>query len=265
MIEFNKQELRRLNNVDNPIAKIKAIDIIHKKNKCFDNDRDIKHNLKLCIGCKIQLKTNACTPWNLFSGAFGIIKDIVFDHDKNPNNNDQPIYILTDFPGYKGPPFLEKFPTYLPITPTTIRCKNCCCQRTQFPLDLAFAKTVHTCQGTSIGKNMPNKPQNVYESAIFDLGPKSVEGWATGLTYSAVSRAQTLGDPDNLDQSAIFFDGKDTNASRFQNIDRGSDNKQYQLYLKKQKWIKHLLGNSIELNYNESEIQSIIDYFNKPI
>jgi hypothetical protein len=128
-------------------------------------------------------------------------------------------------------------------------------------LELAFAKTIHTCQGITIGKNLPDKPTNVYEMAIIDLGPKTVEGWGSGLTYSAVSRGKTLGSPSDLTQSAIYFDGKDTNALRFQNIHLSSKGLPLKLYLRKQKWTKHLIKNKILLNYDILHIENTFNFF----
>jgi ATP-dependent exoDNAse (exonuclease V) alpha subunit len=52
------------------------------------------------------------------------------------------------------------------------------CSRTQFPLRLAYAITVHKCQGMSLS------------AAVINMGQKE---HCLGLSYVAVSRVRTIG------------------------------------------------------------------------
>ena len=54
------------------------------------------------------------------------------------------------------------------------------CKRTQMPLDLAWALTIHKSQGLTVG------PKEQIRKIIVDFG--QAEGWAPGLMYVACSR-----------------------------------------------------------------------------
>ena len=71
-------------------------------------------------------------------------------------------------------------PTWVPITPVTARWENksgTSLSRTQLPLTLAWAITIHKSQGLTLTK------------ATIDLGPKD---FSSGLSFVAISRVKTL-------------------------------------------------------------------------
>lgn len=70
-------------------------------------------------------------------------------------------------------------PSWIPISPVTTNWENngTPCSRTQFPLALAWAITIHKSQGLTLTK------------AIIELGPKD---FAPGLSFVAISRVKTL-------------------------------------------------------------------------
>ena len=102
----NTQCLQKLNK---PIVKIEA--------EHTGNGRSASSNIAgglesraffcigvFCIGAKLLLTKNVWQSAGLCNGATGIIKDIVYDPDKNAPN--LPDYILLDFgDSYAGPPF----------------------------------------------------------------------------------------------------------------------------------------------------------------
>ena len=95
--------------------------------------------------------TNLCPKWGLYHGVRGKVLDIVYDPEHSPPDN-LPLYVLLDIPQYCGPPFIEAFPTVVPIAPVKVPCKTqFCCYRTHIPLRLAFAQTIHTFQGQNAG------------------------------------------------------------------------------------------------------------------
>jgi hypothetical protein len=63
-----------------------------------------------------------------------------------------------------------------------------------------------------------------YPKTVHRLRNKEIEGNNPGLTYTALSRATTLGDPDDIMTSALFFNGPLT-PDRLMNITTRMDNK----------------------------------------
>ena len=79
------------------------------------------------------------------NGANGIIKDILY----KPNDN-LPFVILTEFNEYTGPRFFQENDpkrNWIPINPLNIFSKALNMSRTQFPIRLAYALTIHKGQG----------------------------------------------------------------------------------------------------------------------
>ena len=78
---------------------------------------------------------------------------------------------LPDWPGIS--------PRWVPIYPVTSRwqSKNSTLSRTQLPLTLAWAITIHKSQGLTL------------EKAVIELGPND---FAMGLTFVAISRVKSL-------------------------------------------------------------------------
>ena len=92
-------------------------------------------------------------------------------------------------------------------------CKKMCCQRCVVPLKLAFAKTVHSFQGQSVGPVNPGQPPNAYEAIICDPGTEAFEGNNPGLFYVIIGRGTTMGTA-KLTDSAVFFCGPNMTKKR---------------------------------------------------
>ena len=67
-----------------------------------------------------------------------------------------------------------------------------CCIRRFVPLTLAWATTIHKCQGTEAGKTEPPRPPNPCKRVIVDMGNTGFEKRTPGVAYVAMSRANTL-------------------------------------------------------------------------
>jgi hypothetical protein len=67
------------------------------------------------------------------------------------------------------------------------------------PISLAYAKTGHTFQGQRVG------PSNVIPCIIVQPGSIKMERLCPGLLYMFISRATTIGSPEDRLSSAIFF------------------------------------------------------------
>ena len=80
----------------------------------------------------------------------------------------------------------------------------------------------------------------MYSSIICDPGDRKAEGNATGLLYTAVSRATTLGDKDGFG-SAIYFTGMDFKEDRIRNITKKKDSiYDYKRVRKRKIWVNNL-------------------------
>jgi ATP-dependent DNA helicase PIF1 len=90
-----------------------------------------------------------------------------------------PSVLLISFDGYTGPDFMGCMPRIVPVFPVyrPFDLKGVSCSRTQFPLPLAYAITVHKSQGLTLSKVFLNLNQREH---------------CTGLSYVAVSRVKTL-------------------------------------------------------------------------
>ena len=93
-----------------------------------------------------------------------------------------PLAALVRFPSYTGPAFFPDDPKLVPVPPFTSHFGSGGSQakalsRTQLPLTLAWAITIHKSQGAT------------YDKAIVNIGEKEI---ALGLTYVAFSRVRTL-------------------------------------------------------------------------
>ena len=174
----------------------------------------------------MQIQGHNLEPkWGLFNSALGVVKDIVFANGCNPNHGDMPEYVLVDFPHYIGPAFIKQHPTFVPIAPTSMTCKHRCCKHTYLPLEICWAKTIHTFQGFNAGPSAPNQPPNMIRRIIVDPGTKQFEGNNPGLFYTIMTRATTLG--TNKMDSAIYFTGWNMTKERIKNITRGQHGKVY--------------------------------------
>ena len=91
-----------------------------------------------------------------------------------------PKVIIVEFPDYTGKPLLgEKYPKCIPIVPFTAQSmyRGKIRSRTQFPLQLCWAMTIHKSQGLTIDR------------AVIDIGKSDI---GIGMTYVALSRLKTL-------------------------------------------------------------------------
>lgn len=133
----------------------------------------------------------------------------------------------------------------VPIPLVTSVCNKQCCTRTFLPLTAAYARTIHKFQGLSAGPVDPGKIKNMYECIVCDPDCKKYEGKASGLFYTAVSRATTLGDDYGLG-SAIYFTGSELNEERITKIGIYAPPKSGPMlnFSRRDTWVKHLESNT---------------------
>lgn len=117
-----------------------------------DNAGNLANKLRIAKGARVMLTTHLWQPAGLVNGAQGTVYNIACNTSANPYKDPSAV-IMADFDGYDGPPYLTTNDgrTVCPIFPITrdFLVGNETCSRTQFPLIVAFAITVHKCHAIS--------------------------------------------------------------------------------------------------------------------
>ena len=116
----------------------------------------------------------------LVNGIRGEVVELVYTDDAPPPK--LLLYVMVMFRGYSGREWSsqERYRGCLPISPVDATWQDGGTQvRTQLPLRLCWAITIHKSQGETLDK------------AVLDLGPKEA---CTGLTFVRLSRAKRLVD-----------------------------------------------------------------------
>ena len=133
----------------------------------------------------------------------------------------------------------------IPIPVVTTFCRFGCCTRTFLPLELSFARTIHKFQGLQAGPVDDGKLPNMFPRIICDPDVKQAEGRATGLFYTAISRATTLGDAGGLN-SAIYFTGPHLTRDRIQQVTlKANTNRPLENVRKRRDWVDVLESNTV--------------------
>jgi energy-coupling factor transporter ATP-binding protein EcfA2 len=166
--EYNEAKLKESNL---PVCIIKA------KNQNIKQEEEryhgLENTLKLVTGARVMLRRNLLTEQGLVNGSLGFVREIVYRKEHKPPN-DQPAYVMIKFDNYNGPN-VDGLVPIAPVTSTWI--ENETCKRTQLPLTLAWACTIHKSQGLTLDR------------AQVDVGASEM---ALGLAYVALSRVKTL-------------------------------------------------------------------------
>lgn len=158
VLDFNTEVLEKL--VDSttkepvPIARIPARNNSKVASKATsDTAEGLENVLYIGKGCKVMLKKNLWTKMGLVNGAIGHVVDLLYEENSSYPNA-VPDVILCEFPSYKGPKFI-KDTCIVPIAAVTNswdQDKGRGCSRTQFPLQVCYACTVHKSQGLTLNE-----------------------------------------------------------------------------------------------------------------
>ena len=127
-----------------------------------------------------MLTKNLYQQVGLVNGIRGEVVELVYTDDAPPPK--LPLYVVVKFRGYSGGEWSsqERYRGCVPISPVDTTWQDGGTQvRTQLPLRLCWAITMHKSQGQTLDK------------AVIDLGPKEA---CTGLTFVCLSRAKRLVD-----------------------------------------------------------------------
>ena len=262
MQEHNREKLKEQNAEDNPVARIHTTTTSCNKKyrgatKHFARQRSqnaIPAVVNICRGAKVQLTGRNFEPdWGLYNGSIGTVIEIVFKENESPLEGYMPEYVIVDFPQYCGPAWMDSQKTWVPIPAVEMMCEKRCCQLHYMPLSLAYAKTCHTFQGQTVGKNNP------ISCIIVQPGTRDFEGKCPGLFYVFLSRATDIGSAENRRTSAIFFDGPDMTNDRITDLTRSlTTGKEFAKVTKREQWVKYLRKHLIKQEISKHEKSSLI-------
>ena len=176
--EVRKTNHNRLAATNRPVKKLAAEHRGRGASAATEEEADnLSAEIFVCIGARIMLTTNLWTEIGLVNGSMGSIED--FSWDSGRSTDQLPSVILIRFDSYTGPSFPNCPVGTIPVFPQTRQfdLKNVVCSRTQFPLRLGYAITVHKSQGLTLLRAVMNLNQREH---------------CLGLSYVAVSRVKAL-------------------------------------------------------------------------
>jgi hypothetical protein len=262
MMEHNWEKLREKHSVNNPVARISTQTttkgITYKgRAKCIKKETDIEPMLNICRGAKVQITGKNFEPdWGLFNGAVGKVIEIVYKEGTSPLDGTFPEFVIVDIPTYRGPPWINDKPTWVPIPPIEMNCRKHCCSFKFIPLSLAFAKTGHTFQGQTVG------PNHAIKCIIVHPGNKGMECLCPGLLYMFASRPTTIGSKDDRSKSGLFFCGGDMNRDRISNLTKTREGKECVKIKNRRKWVNFLRNHRRSIKVQHKEKEELIKWAN---
>jgi hypothetical protein len=107
------------------------------------------------------------------------------------------------------------------------------------PLQIAYAVTIHRCQGLEAGPDAGDR----WRRMIIDPGDILWEiSMCLGTQYVATSRAKTLGSKDEKypEDSSLYWTGTNVSIERIYNCKRKRNNQICLCFKKREKWLQHL-------------------------
>lgn len=172
LMNINTYSIDAIDSNPNDKFKFKECNFKHKKNlkaRKLKTNKTAGLETKLKIGnnSRIILRRNLDVSLGLCNGALGTIKDIVFD-DLKPNFVK---YLMIKFDKIEEIYKLDR------VTADYEYQRNIYVSRSQFPISLAWALTIHKTQGLSL------------DAVMIDLGNEIFE---PGMAYVALSRSKKL-------------------------------------------------------------------------
>ena len=138
----------------------------------------LANTLRVAKGARVMLRQNLWVDAGLTNGALGTVLGVLYDPD-GTQPPALPVAVVVQFDVYKGPSFLAHHARTVPIAQHTFRWMkgDKVCSRTQIPLCLSFAITIHKSQGWTRQK------------VCLDIGRNE---HALGIAYVGCSRVTSL-------------------------------------------------------------------------
>ncbi len=179
--EVDEYNLRHLDSLQRPVMRIQAINTGKgAKEASSDDCGNLDNELLLSVGAKVMLIWNLCIDEGLVNGTMATVYTILWADDTHDAFNSMPAMVLIEVDGYTGRATIEVNGRHvIPILPRRQQWESngSTCTRTQIPLCLAFAITIHKSQGLTLDK------------AVVNLANRNIK---TTLTYVALSRVRHI-------------------------------------------------------------------------
>jgi len=178
----------------------------HDAKRPPDDFNGLLASLKICVGARVMIVANLKKALGLVNGTVGKVFDIMCDHDGHA------VCVLVllrraakeGAPGYKGPSFLSRDAmqergldpdkvAVVAIGKHTVGLRRGTKQqRTQFPLVLAWAVTVHKSQGLTLARVLIDLGEAELRAAAKDDAELSrkLKGLTAELLFVAMSRVK---------------------------------------------------------------------------
>jgi ATP-dependent exoDNAse (exonuclease V) alpha subunit len=154
VLEYNADKLAQLNTGLSPQSTCR-IDAMHtpiqhsQAAKIISSDKmmGLETTLFLARGARVMICQNVWVEKTLSNGQCGVVKHVIFSPGNGPPSIPETVIVEMD-ESYKGPHLAGK-PRYVVFNSVTsfIKTMKGTLERTQIPLRLAFAITIHKCQG----------------------------------------------------------------------------------------------------------------------
>jgi len=151
----NSQHLYNIKRLyEDMSAPIRVIEAEHKhesmKRRSSKLFSDAQATLHVTIGARVRLIRNIAVLYGLYNGAVGTIFDII-DHPNGRINSLPRIVLVQMDEGYDGPSVLHHLGKRLvPFVPMRMTGRRGRSARTQVPLVLDWARTIHKAQGLTL-------------------------------------------------------------------------------------------------------------------
>ena len=126
----------------------KATEHLEKLNKDCNMTAGLEAKLNLAVGARVMLRRNSNTKAGLVNGAIGTVTNINMT------------YVQVKFDKVDAPYEVERVKSRFMVM------KNFFLYRKQFPLILAFAVTIHKCQGLSLDCAVVDLSENVFSAGM---------------------------------------------------------------------------------------------------
>ena len=177
--DHNAAKIRSLNK---PVLKIKALNSSPAVTKVDSEDAGhLENELRLCKDGRVMLTYNLNVKDGLVNGSMGKVYTIIWEEGVTDPFETAPAFVLVEFDNYRGHLGFDHHGKWLvPIHPRSqqIELQGDVGQRTQIPLTLAFAITIHKSQGLTLDKVVLNLTNR--------------QDFVPGLSYVAISRVRSI-------------------------------------------------------------------------